>query len=291
MTNIDKLSDAQTDAYRREGYIVVESFFDDGMLARIGEAISEITSDALRQDDFSDVLELEPVDGEPVPRRIYDPYALHQAFRDLFEDDRLLGCTEQLIGPNILLQYTKLNMKPPRVGSVVEWHQDMSYYPCTNDDIVTLLIYLDDATEANGCLRVLPRHHSHFFNHDTDDGMFAGMITDDLESGRFGEIVSLEAPAGSVIFMHCITPHSSLPNRSQHARRTVIGEVRAADSFPIHFGEMTQAGSQQRILRGRPQKFARFGGPRPLIPQAAIHTSIYDLQAQTREKLRQEPSL
>ena len=58
MTNIDKLSDAQTDAYRREGYIVVESFFDDGMLARIGEAISEITSD-----DAVDVDQFDGPDG------------------------------------------------------------------------------------------------------------------------------------------------------------------------------------------------------------------------------------
>jgi len=289
MTTTGKLSEVQTEAYRRDGYVVVERFFDGAMLTLIDEAIAEITAEALAQDDYADVLELEPVDGEPLPRRIYDPYALHPTFRALLKDDRLLDCVEQLIGPNILLQYTKLNMKPPRVGSVVEWHQDMSYYPCTNDDIVTVLVYLDDATEANGCLRVLPRHHTHFFSHEIDDGQFAGMITDDLGSGRFGEIVPLEAQAGSVIFMHCITPHSSLPNRSEHARRTVIAEMRAADSFPICFGEMTQAGAQQRILRGRPQKFARFGGPRPLIPRTGTYSSIYDLQAQTRKKLAAEP--
>ena len=56
----------------------------------------------------------------------------------------------------------------------------------------------------------------------TPDGRFAGMITEDLESGQFGKPVSLEAPAGSAIFMHCITPHSSHPNRSDKPRRTLI---------------------------------------------------------------------
>jgi len=287
MTAINSLSDVQVDKYHRDGFVVASDFFDRSTLALVDEAITEVTAAALAQDDYSAVLELEPVDGQPIPRRIYDPYARHESFRSLLADERLLDCVEQLIGENILLQYTKLNMKPPHIGSVVEWHQDMAYYPCTNDDFVTVLVYLDDATCENGCLRVLPRHHTHFFSHETPDGLFAGMVTEDLDSGQFGEVVSLEAPAGSVIFLHCITPHSSLPNRSDQPRRTVIAEMRAADSFPIYFGAMTQTDATHRIVRGRVQKFARFGGPRPLIPQTGVYTSIYDLQEQTRRKLAQ----
>ena len=283
------LTDEQVESYHREGYLVVEEFFDLQTIETVNEAIIDVTERALEQEDYSSILELEPepVDGRRVPRRIYDPYSQHEDFRQLLSDQRLLDCVEALIGPNIVLQYTKLNMKPPRVGSVVEWHQDMTFYPCTNDDFVTVLVYLDDATQENGCLRVLPRHHTHFFSHELPDGKFAGMITEDLESGKFGDIVSLEGKAGSVIFLHCIAPHSSLPNRSKHARRTLICEMRAADSFPIYFGNMTQTGAQKRIIRGKPQKFARFGGPRPLIPDTGSYTSIYDLQDQAKQKLPQ----
>jgi len=85
---------------------------------------------------------------------------------------------ESLIGPDFGIQHSKLNMKPAKVGSVVEWHQDLAYFPHTNDSLVTTLIYLDDATEQNGCLQVLPRHHTHFFSHAGPDGLFAGMITE-----------------------------------------------------------------------------------------------------------------
>jgi ectoine hydroxylase-related dioxygenase (phytanoyl-CoA dioxygenase family) len=60
------------------------------------------------------------------------------------------------------------------------------------------------------------------------------MITEELGDGRFGRPISLAAPAGSVIFMHCITPHASLPNRSARARRTLIFEYRAGDSHLYH---------------------------------------------------------
>jgi ectoine hydroxylase-related dioxygenase (phytanoyl-CoA dioxygenase family) len=179
-------------------------------------------------------------------------------------------------------------MKPARVGSSIEWHQDLAFFPHTNDDLVTTLVYLDEATEQNGCLQVLPRHHCHYFNHALPDGTFAGMITEDIGSGRFGQPVSLAAPAGSVIFMHCVMPHSSLPNRSAKPRRTLIFEYRAADAFPVFYGRQTlddEAGV--RPLRGKPARVARFGGPPPVMPNHAAATAIYDLQADSAAKLKQ----
>src|SRR5262245_21201593 len=111
----------------------------------------------------------------------------------------------------------------------------MAYFPHTNDDLVTTFIYLDDATEENGCLQVLPWHHTHFFDHSGLDGCFAGMITETLVD--FGKPRSLLASAGSAIFMHCIMSYSSLPNRSSRARRTLIYEYRANDVFPIYYGK------------------------------------------------------
>jgi ectoine hydroxylase-related dioxygenase (phytanoyl-CoA dioxygenase family) len=277
------LSEEQIDQYRNEGFVIVERLFDADDLARVDATIRQMTEQALAGGDFSKVLELEPepVDGKCVPRRIFNPYDQHETFRALAHDPRLLDKIESLIGGDFNLQHSKLNMKPAKVGSVVEWHQDMAYFPHTNDDLVTTLIYLDDATEENGCLQVLPRHHTHFFDHSGPDGRFAGMITESLAD--FGKPRSLPAAAGSAIFMHCITPHSSLPNRSSRARRTLIYEYRANDAFPIYYGEMTNlAEAKFRMIRGRPARFARFGGPRPMIPNVGKYTSLYELQSQAK---------
>ena len=286
---IQGLMDEQVAQYHRDGYVVVPGFLDSDVLDRIDREIRQITEDAFSGDDYSKILEVEPetIDGQAAVRRIYNPYDLHDEFRDLAHRAPIVDCVESLIGPNINLQHSKLNMKPPSVGSVVEWHQDLAYFPHTNDDLVTLLIYLDNATEENGCLRVLPRHHTHFFDHATPDGNFAGMITENLESGRFGEPVSLEAPAGSLIFMHCITPHSSHPNGSDQPRRTLIFEYRAADAFPIYFGNMTRlAEAIDRPIRGKRAQFARLSGPPPYIPRVGNnYASLYQLQEDTKAVL------
>ena len=281
------LSEEQLEDYRREGYLVIERFLSEETLQQLDQTIREISERAIASGDWSGVLEVEPeTGGGLVARRIYNPFEQHENFRAVASDARLLDCVEDLIGPNITLQHSKLNMKPARVGSPVEWHQDMAYFPHTNDDLVTTLIYLDDATVENGCLQVLPRHHTHFFNHALPDGRFAGMITEDVGSGRFGTPISLAAPAGSAIFMHCITPHCSLPNRSQHGRRTLIFEYRAADSFPIYFSEMTAvAESKYRLLRGRPATHARLAGPSPLVPRVGKFASLYELQAKSKESM------
>lgn len=287
---VETLSEAEMQHYHREGYVVVPRLFGDDDLAGVEQTLRDLVDRALSGEDMSKVMELEPdaVDGQRVPRRIFNPFDQHPTFRNLALDARLVDRIECLIGPNINLQHSKLNMKPAKVGSAVEWHQDQAYFPHTNDSLVTTLIYLDDATTDNGCLQVLPRHHSHFFDHAAADGSFAGMITEEIGDGGFGTPVPLEAPAGSAIFMHCILPHSSLPNRSTRSRRTLIYEYRAADSFPIYYSEMTSlAEATYRPVRGKPAKFARFGGPNPLIPNVGRYRSLYELQEQARTRIAQ----
>ncbi|MGH7143160.1 MAG: phytanoyl-CoA dioxygenase family protein [Planctomycetota bacterium] len=279
-----RLSATDIAQYRREGYVVVERLFDAEELARVRETIDAMTAAALRSPDPSQVLELEPepIDGRRVARRIYEPFHAHEQFRAFATGAKVLDRIEQLIGPDIMIHHSKLNMKPPRVGSVVEWHQDLAYFPHTNSDLVTTLVYLDDATEENGCLQVLPREHHRFFDHADREGNFAGMITEDFLSRSNSRPVPLAAPAGSVIFMHCVLPHASLPNRSAQPRRTMIFEYRAADALPIWFGPRTaHFEANVRQLRGKPARFARVSNdPAPLIPQVKQdYKSLYEAQA------------
>ncbi len=281
------LTPSQIEDYRREGYLVLDSFFDAAALRDVDQVIQRITDQAIASGQTDGIMELEPEqDSEmPRPRRILDPFEVDEGFRRVGANDRLLDCLQDLIGPDISINLSKLNFKPARVGSVVEWHQDLAYYPHTNDDLVTVLVYIDEATEENGCLQVLPRHHDHYFKHDLPDGRFAGMITETIDDGSHGQVQSLAAPAGSVIIMHPITPHSSQPNRSEHPRRTLIFSYRASDAIPIWHGRIEGQEKNTRRLRGEPARFARFGGPPPYLPQfddSGELKSLYTLQDEAK---------
>jgi ectoine hydroxylase-related dioxygenase (phytanoyl-CoA dioxygenase family) len=257
--------------YAHNGFLVVEKLFDEQQVARALRAIDELLS----PDNADRPYELEPQDGNTV-RRIWSPTQRHEVFRQMAAEPRLLDCIEKLIGPDILFHYSKLNMKGPKVGSVVEWHQDFSYYPHTNSDLLTALIFLDDARHDNGCLRVVPGSHRHGLLSHEIGGFFRGKVQGVDEE----RAIHVEVPAGSVLFLHCLTLHASARNTSQRPRRTFLPAYRAADAFPIYFGPHAAHNEPGiELLRGRRARTARVEAGVHRLPIAEREFgSLYEVQ-------------
>lgn len=240
------------ESYREHGFAVAERFFDAEYVAQLNDTIAEV----LDVPDIAEVAEPEPGDGS-IARRIWSPTKRHSMFEKASADPRLLDAIEQLIGPNILFHHSKLHMKGPRVGSVVEWHQDFAFYPHTNTDLVTAMIYLDDATTENACLHAFPGSHKLGLANHYSDGYFCGKVTGP-DAPDPAQAVALEAPAGSVVFIHCLLLHYSPPNRSDKFRRSFFSAYRAADAYPIYFGPHASHNEPSvRLLRGASSDVAR----------------------------------
>src|SRR5579859_7093684 len=207
------LSAELVDQFRRDGYCAAPGLLTGEEVGAFLAGIEAVGAGATVAHHDASRLEMEPdqgPDGNRV-RRIYEPCTHYPEFRALSECRKLLDSVAQLLGENLVFHYSKINMKPPAIGSVVEWHQDLSYYPLTNPDSLAVLFYLDDATLANGCLQVIPGAHREPMMDHTRNGLFQGCITEKVDESR---AVPLAAPAGSAIVMHSMVPHSSAPNTS-----------------------------------------------------------------------------
>lgn len=274
------LAEEELEHYRREGWLLVEGVLSGDELTEFDQVIRNVAAAAFDGGNVAPYVEVEPGDAgsDPAVRRILDPYARHEAFRSIAHDPRIVDRVESLLGADLDLQHSKLNCKPARVGSPVEWHQDLAYYPHTNDGVLAVLIYLDDATENNGCLQVLPRQHHGYLDHTAPGAIFAGRIID--RSVTEVEPRPLPGPAGSAIFLHGLTPHASLPNESNSDRRTLIFAYRAGDAYPLYYGAVTvEDESVSRPVRGQWARRARFGGPPPIVPRIDDTSSLYEIQA------------
>jgi phytanoyl-CoA hydroxylase len=270
------LSQEQVDFYRENGYCVVDGIFDAGLI----EKAQSIVEGLLSSTDFAGVAEAEPEDSSKA-RRIWAPTSRDEIFAGIAEDTRLLDAVEQLIGPDIVLQYSKLNVKPPRVGSVVEWHQDFAFYPHTNTDLVATLIYLDDATRENACLRVIPGSHRHGLVKHESDGFFVGKVSSPADAGHDeSSIVDCEGSAGSVVFIHPLLLHSSEKNLSDMYRRVFIPSYRAADALPIYYGAHAAHNEPTaKLVRGNASKAVRSESGEWQLPIAAAEfNSLYQVQ-------------
>lgn len=277
------LTQDQVGQFHRDGFAVVPGFLPAGEVAGLLREAEAAAAGHTRARHDAARMEMEPdqpPDGTAV-RRLYEPCSHYPKARALSECEGLLDGVAQLFGPDLLFHYSKLNMKPAEVGSVVEWHQDLSYYPLTNSDSLAVLLYLDDTDAANGALRILPGAHGGAPLEHTRDGFFQGRVTEAVDDGQ---AVLVEGPAGTAIFLHGLAPHASAPNTSARPRRTLILSYRAADAYPIYVGPMTEKNEAHvRLVRGRRAPVARFDLAAFPIPQYRDRVaSLYDLQQRSR---------
>jgi len=150
---------------------------------------------------------------------------LDPAFADLFLDERLVGPAREALGLDDVAPFTsKLNLKRAREGSELPWHQGYPYwYPaCEEDaaDLLTAVVFLDDADAGNGALRVLPG--SHLLGparRDRDEP--TQFLADPAALDTSAEVV-VEVPAGSVMWFGSFLVHRSSPNTSSRHRRALL---------------------------------------------------------------------
>ena len=279
------LTREEVEQFKREGYTVHPGLLSPDEVDTLLQDIERLSWGNTLANHDKDRLEMEPnqpPDGTRV-RRIYEPCTHYPLFRALSDSEKLLESVEQLIGPDLTFHYSKINMKPPAIGSVVEWHQDLSYYPLTNRDSLAVLFYLDDADQSNGCLTVIPGQHEGRLMDHTRGGLFQGKITEPVDTSQE---VPVEGKAGAAIFMHSMTPHSSTTNTSSRWRRTLILSYRAADAVPIYLGEMTTRNeAHTRHIRGKQLTVARFSFSEFALPKRPeVTASLYELQDLARKE-------
>ncbi|MCU9840194.1 phytanoyl-CoA dioxygenase family protein [Ruegeria sp. WL0004] len=280
------LSPAQIAHYRDTGYIVLENQVPPPVIAAIRAEIARFTDEARGMTSSNDRLDLEDSHRPDAPRlrRIKLPHKISPVMRDLLYSDTILAPVRDLIGPDLRLHTTKLNMKSAGFGAAVEWHQDWAFYPHTNDDVLAVGVLIDDMAADNGPLMVFPGSHQGPIHDHHAGGHFVGAM--DLAACGLDarDAVTLTGPAGSISIHHARAVHGSALNRSTRDRRMLFYEIMAADAFPV-MGSMTRFDSlddyNSRMLCGQPTITPRLA-PVPVripLPPPPVAGSIYEIQS------------
>jgi len=282
---LESLTDDQVDFYHRNGYLVLERRVPDRIIEAIREEISRFEREARGMTASNDRIDLESTHTPDAPRlrRIKLPHTTSEVMRDLMFSDHVLSPVRDLIGPDLRMHTTKLNMKSASYGAAIEWHQDFAFYPHTNDDVLAVGVIIDDMAKENGPLMVFPgTHKGPIFDHHAS-GVFAGAM-DLAEAGLdTKDAVTLTGPAGSISIHHGRIVHGSALNRSDRDRRLLFYEMMAADAFPV-MGSMTRFDSiedyNSRMLCGTPTLEPRVRDVPVRIPQPQPSKagSIYEIQ-------------
>src|SRR5215470_19716935 len=113
------LTTAQIEQYRELGYLVVPDVLGRELLADVKRRVDAIVAEAAQVTAHTDVYDLEDSHSpqEPRVRRIKTPHKHFPFFAELTRNTRITGILAQLLGPNIRLHGSKLNMKSAGYGA------------------------------------------------------------------------------------------------------------------------------------------------------------------------------
>ena len=150
---------------------------------------------------------------------------------------RLVDNIQMLMSEEPYHWHSKVMLKLAREGGAWEWHQDYGYWyydGCPYPRLISAMVALDGANEANGCLRVLVG--SHLLGR-LDHGRVGNQRA--AEQERLAAIAELlparpvVADPGDVLFFHCNLLHGSGPNLSECPRRAYICCYNAFSNVPV----------------------------------------------------------
>jgi phytanoyl-CoA hydroxylase len=275
--------------YRQNGYLLVEHVLDAATLARIRNCIADMVAKAVGVKTHNDVYDLEPTHTPENPRvrRIKTPHKVDPLFMDVVKQSGMTSILKALLGKDVRLHGSKLNVKAPKYGSPVEWHQDWAFYPHTNDDILAIGVMLDDVELENGPLLVMPGTHriNKVWDHHLDGRFCGAMDPTKTPELHYSKAVPCVGKAGTCSFHHVRLVHGSAQNTSEKPRPLLLYECAAADAWPlVNFKDLDEFNG--RMICGEPTLEPRTEKVpiRMPFPPALAQGSIYENQTALRNR-------
>lgn len=285
------LSREQREFYAENGYLMIEDAVTSEQLTQLRDVTYRLIDASRQVAENNEVYDLDRGHGPDTPRltRIKLPHKQDPLYWDILTRSSVTEVLNDLLGADTTLITSKLNTKAPGGGAAVEWHQDWCFYPHTNDDLLAFGLMLEDVTEENGPLMVVPgTHRGPLLSHHAD-GVFCGAIDPDDPLFDRNRIKTLTGKAGSMTVHHCRLLHGSAPNVSDRARLILFYELARADAWPIlgassYIHELGQRrfweDLQARMVTGTPCLTPRLEQVpvRMPLPPAEDITSIFKTQ-------------
>ncbi len=183
--------------------------------------------------------------GESVIIHTHNIQSFSGVWMKAFQQDNFLDVTEAILGPDIMLHHSKLFCKPPEKGSPFPMHQDWQYFPSVKDSMIAAIIYVSEATDEMGCVRVYPGSHKELGR--TGGMMGRGDNEEITEKYPIEKATVLEAEPGDVLFFSYFTLHGSMPNRSDKTRKSVLVQMLSGDD---QIEEENRHTNVRLVLRG-----------------------------------------
>ena len=273
------LTEQQRQQFDRDGFLVVDAAIEIAEILRLRRQFEIwVAESCAHTADYGETLDgrarfdLQPghTASKPALRRVQSPEEVSSDFARVMRASKLADYCAELFETGVRFHHGKVNSKLPSSGTAVKWHQDFPFQPMSNDDMITCLLFLDDASDENGPLEVVPGSHTGPFYSLWHDGVFTGAVNDAVAQRFQREAVSCTGLAGSACLMHARLLHGLLANRSAAPRTLYIATYYAEDAIELSPNPLPSRFAHE-IVRGSASgriRCTEFSVPIPAVPKA-----------------------
>ncbi|MFI1256560.1 ectoine hydroxylase [Streptomyces netropsis] len=228
------LRPAELRDYDRDGFLTVDRLVDPDEVAVLRTELDRLIADpAVRADERAVV---EPKSQEI--RSVFEVHRLSRVFADLVRDPRVVGRARQILGSDVYVHQSRINVKPGFGASGFYWHSDFETWHAEDGlpgmRTVSVSIALTENHDTNGGLMIMPGSHRTFLGcaGETPEDNYkrslrmqeAGTPSDEALTdlaARHG-IKLFTGPAGSATWFDCNCMHGSGDNITPFPRSNVF---------------------------------------------------------------------
>ncbi|HZG72869.1 MAG TPA: ectoine hydroxylase [Chondromyces sp.] len=224
----------QLKSFEENGFLFLERFFNESEVAVMRDELSK-TLEASKNSTDPRIIH------EPESKEVRSVFAVHEHeafFKDLSKDERLVSMLKQLLGSDVYIHQSRINLKSGFTGKEFYWHSDFETWHVEDGmprmRAISCSITLTENTPFNGPLMLVPGSHKYFVScvGKTPEGHYEQSLRkqeygvpdhDSLKKlVEQGGIVAPTGPAGSIILFDCNIMHGSNSNITPSPRSNVF---------------------------------------------------------------------
>jgi ectoine hydroxylase len=159
--------------------------------------------------------------------------------------------TQTLLGEQVYLHQTKVNIKNQNESSIWPYHRDFPFWKVfdhfPDNKFLNVVVYLDDVFEGSGELKVIPKSHNHFLAREAQDEQIdyslEGSASSDLlfsfssdELEMFGSTYGIDSTIGrkgSLLIFNPNLIHGSGNSSIDYSRKIMILTFNSCSNIPV----------------------------------------------------------
>jgi phytanoyl-CoA hydroxylase len=259
------LNEQQKMSYHRDGYLVLEGFSSgtkmDSLKAAAAKIVDDFDASSTRsvfstqdqsksrddyflssgdkvrcffeEDAFDKEGNLNQDKSLSINKIGHALHVLNPVFAEFSHSAKIKEIVQTLGTQQPQIHQSMYIFKQPKIGGVIRWHQDATYFHTTPISVITLWFAVEDATIQNGCIQVKKGGGNtplkeQFTREQSDNTEL--LVLDSAPWPQDEEALPLEVKKGSLIVFNGLLPHFSAPNVSDTSRHAYTLHITCASS-------------------------------------------------------------